>query len=142
MSPLSKLCMYHYGRIFQILSKYYESFWRSDSVKISSKYRWSSAYTVSPLTTWAFFSLLINHSYHNTVFCLFFHSLKKCIPRRARLVYFLPNFLKTISWFSKSLLQKILSCMVSIQERFVIKSRLWWRGYSILPLSIFYLTLQ
>ena len=29
MSPLSKLCMYHYGRILQMLSKYYESFWQS-----------------------------------------------------------------------------------------------------------------
>ena len=42
MSPLSKLCMYHYGRILQILSEYYELFWRSDSVKILSTHRQSS----------------------------------------------------------------------------------------------------
>ena len=47
-----------------------------------------------------------------------------------RFVYFFTPFLKTISLFSRRFFQKILSlCMVSIQERFPIKSDLWWRMY-------------
>ena len=42
-------------------------------------------------------------------------------------------FLRTISLFSRScFFQKILSlCMVDIQERFVIKSRLWFPAYVV-----------
>ena len=43
---------------------------------------------------------------------------------------FFTHFYKTISLFSRRFFQKILSlCMVNIQERFLIKSGLWWRAY-------------
>ena len=45
-------------------------------------------------------------------------------------LYIFTQCLKTISLCSRNFFQKILPlCMVSIQERFVIKSGLWWRAY-------------
>ena len=47
-------------------------------------------------------------------------------------LYIFTPFLKTISLFSRRFFHKILSlCMVSIQERFLIKSGLLWRAYGI-----------
>ena len=44
-------------------------------------------------------------------------------------IYFLPTFLKSKNVFSRGFFLEILSlCMVSIQERFLIKSGLWWRA--------------
>ena len=38
----------------------------------------------------------------------------------------------TISLFSRTVFQKILAlCVVRVEERFVIKSELWWRTYGI-----------
>ena len=46
------------------------------------------------------------------------------------LYIFYPVF-KTVSLFSRRFFQKISSlCMVSIQDRFVIRNLLWWRLYS------------
>ena len=47
-----------------------------------------------------------------------------------RFVYFETTFWKSKTFFSWSFFQKILLlCKVSIQERFLIKSGLWWRSY-------------
>ena len=49
-----------------------------------------------------------------------------------RFVYFLPTFWSPKNVFSRGFFLKILDlCMVSIQERFLIKSGLWWRAYGI-----------
>ena len=46
-----------------------------------------------------------------------------------RFVYFLPHFGRP-KRFLRSCFHKFLPlCMVSIQERFIIKSRLWWHAY-------------
>ena len=51
---------------------------------------------------------------------------------------FITPFLKSISLFSRSFFGKFLTlCMVSIQERFVIKNGLWWRAYWIYNNSLF-----
>ena len=48
-----------------------------------------------------------------------------------RFAYFLPTFRRQFL-FSRRFFRKILSlCMVNIQERFLIKSGLWWRAYGI-----------
>ena len=45
---------------------------------------------------------------------------------------FLPQFWRPFLCFQGGFFHKILSlCMVSIQERFLIKSRLWWHAYGI-----------
>ena len=40
-------------------------------------------------------------------------------------------YLYHISLFSRTLWKILPLCMVNIQERFIIKSELWWRAYSI-----------
>ena len=55
---------------------------------------------------------------------VFMHNYHMRTIKAAACIFFTP-FLKTISLFSTSFFQKILSlCIGSIQERFVIKSRL------------------
>ena len=52
---------------------------------------------------------------------------------KPRFVYFLPTFWSPKTFFQGAFCLKILTlCMVSIQERFLINSGLWWPAYSIL----------
>ena len=60
-----------------------------------------------------------------------------CLPYmrhyNPRFVYFLPRLWRPFLCFQGGAFQKILSLYIfSIQERFLIKSGLWWRAYGIL----------
>ena len=48
-----------------------------------------------------------------------------------RFVYFLPTFWSPKTFLRGFFLKILALCMVSIQERFLIKSGLWWRVYGM-----------
>ena len=80
--------------------------------------------------TW-FWRFLISNNWEELEF-----KLKKKVlgfrNMREKLENTFTHFLKSQKVFSRILFLKILAlCMVSIQERFLIKSRLWWCAYGI-----------